>query len=237
MSERKIMKKTEEQYSDGTYKYLHNCYTCGAEEKALGKLKATKPLCHICKRLARVEGSRKAKEQRALNGYNNKWLTTLLGTTGNPTQEAVCEIFHYEPEGVLTYKETYHSRSLKGTVAGVYVTKGYRYVSVNSKRYLVHRLIWTYHNGNIPEGYVIDHKDRDTTHNAICNLRCISETHNKWNNNAKGYTKAKGKFRAQIKANGKEIPLGTFNTKEEASEAYLQAKKKYHVIVEYSNDS
>jgi hypothetical protein len=38
----------------------------------------------------------------------------------------------------------------------------------------LHRYVWEKFNGPIPEGYVIHHKDRDTTNNALENLECIT---------------------------------------------------------------
>ena len=54
---------------------------------------------------------------------------------------------------------------------------------------------------------------------------------NNFNRNAKGYTfnKQRQKYHAQIMVNGTQIFLGLFNTAEEAHEAYLTAKAKYHV--------
>jgi hypothetical protein len=76
----------------------------------------------------------------------------------------------------------------------------------------------------------LDHINRIKTDNRICNLRSVSSQQNKWNMNAKGCDFYKNKWRARIKANNKEIHLGTFNTEEEAHKAYLAAKKIYHVI-------
>jgi hypothetical protein len=51
-----------------------------------------------------------------------------------------------------------------------------------------------------------------------------------FNTNAKGYTKRKNKWIAQIKLDYKNIYLGSYNTEEEARQAYLLAKEKYHII-------
>ena len=37
----------------------------------------------------------------------------------------------------------------------------------------LHRYIWRYYNGEIPDGYHIHHKDKDKTNNEIDNLECI----------------------------------------------------------------
>jgi hypothetical protein len=58
--------------------------------------------------------------------------------------------------------------------------KGNRYykrtLSTNGKKTTVHlhREVWRYHNGVIPEGFVIDHKDRDRNNNDISNLRLVT---------------------------------------------------------------
>jgi len=40
----------------------------------------------------------------------------------------------------------------------------------------LHREIWRHHNGEIPEGHVIHHKDGDPTNNDIENLECLTPT-------------------------------------------------------------
>lgn len=43
------------------------------------------------------------------------------------------------------------------------------------KKYLNHRIIYFLHYGEIPEGFVIDHKDGDTFNNKLENLRAIPQ--------------------------------------------------------------
>lgn len=38
----------------------------------------------------------------------------------------------------------------------------------------IHRDIWQYHHGEIPNGYVIHHIDNNKAHNGICNLQCLT---------------------------------------------------------------
>ena len=47
--------------------------------------------------------------------------------------------------------------------------------------------------------------------------------------NPKGYYFANKKYKAQIKVGEKRIHLGTFNTTDEARDAYINAKKIYHI--------
>ena len=79
----------------------------------------------------------------------------------------------------------------------------------------------------------LDHINGVRDDNRIINLRSVTPQQNQWNRRtAKGYyfNKAEGKFRAKIYLNWKEIHLGYFDTEEEAKNAYLNAKEKYHII-------
>jgi hypothetical protein len=94
-----------------------------------------------------------------------------------------------------------------------------------------HHFAWFWVNGNI-EINQIDHINRNRADNRICNLRNVTQQVNQWNRNGKGYyyDKAAKKYRAKISLNTKNIYLGFYDTPEEAREAYLNAKQKYHVI-------
>jgi hypothetical protein len=79
----------------------------------------------------------------------------------------------------------------------------------------------------------IDHINRDRSDNRIKNLRSVTNQENQFNRKSvKGYCwdKTNNKWMSKIKKNGKTINLGRFNTEEEAKEAYLEAKKVYHII-------
>jgi hypothetical protein len=52
--------------------------------------------------------------------------------------------------------------------------EGYVLVSVGTKGQVrLHRILWEMVNGNLPDGYLIDHKDGNRSNNAIDNLRGI----------------------------------------------------------------
>ena len=84
-----------------------------------------------------------------------------------------------------------------------------------------------------PRNNVIDHINGIKTDDRISNLRNVTHQHNQFNTKCKGYSynKRSKKYQAQIGLNGKIKHLGSFDTKEEARQAYLEAKPKYHVIV------
>ena len=78
-----------------------------------------------------------------------------------------------------------------------------------------------------------DHINHNTLDNCWLNLRMVTNQQNHFNQkNPKGYhwDKQHKKYRAQIGLNGKTISLGYFCTITEAHNAYLQAKKIYHII-------
>ena len=117
--------------------------------------------------------------------------------------------------------------------------KGYKKVYIG-KNYQVHRVMYYIHN---PEWDIddsrrdnsIDHIDGDKQNNSIENLRVVTNAQNGWNNShtkCKGYywDKKNKKFKAHIKVNYKQIHLGCFDLESDARNAYLEAKKIYHII-------
>ena len=93
-----------------------------------------------------------------------------------------------------------------------------------------HQFAWYVKYNEVPP--IIDHINRDKLDNRIVNLRSITSQENSFNTNAKGYSynKKDKKYIAQIRLGGKSIYLGSFNTPEEATDAYINAKQIYHKI-------
>jgi hypothetical protein len=94
-----------------------------------------------------------------------------------------------------------------------------------------HHFAWYYVYNNV-DFDELDHINKNKSDNRILNLRISNRSQQNQNTNAKGYTlyKPNNKWQAQIYHNGKQIYLGRYNTEEEARDAYLQAKEKYHII-------
>lgn len=122
-----------------------------------------------------------------------------------------------------------NNKAMKGDIAGNIRKDGYITVKVETKRYYLHRLIWIYHNGEIPKNMQIDHIDGNPSNNKIENLQVL----NNRNNTLKGNRKKKGKvpfigvvltkennYQASIRNNGRRECLGTFSTPEDAAKAY-----------------
>lgn len=140
-------------------------------------------------------------------------------------RDEILETFDYG-EGVL-----YRKSPRKGAPAGPVTGKnrlGYVRVKLNSVIYLVHRLIWVLHFGEIPEGMFIDHINGRRDDNRPSNLRLVTHEQNQFNRGKysaantryKGVTKAKNRFRAMIVYKRKAHSLGSFLTEESAALAY-----------------
>lgn len=148
------------------------------------------------------------------------------------------ERFRYEPDVGFFFKKNYSARSTRREPLGCINPRGYRSIMISGKRYLAHRLAWFYTYGEWPRG-AIDHINGDPLDNRIGNLRDVPLSHNAQNqtrphsNNSTGHLgvrldKRNGVFRAFIRCGGREISLGAFATPEDASRAYISAKRAMH---------
>lgn len=107
---------------------------------------------------------------------------------------------------------------------------GYAY---NKKHGLMHRLICP-----PPEGFELDHINRNGFDNRRCNLRICTHQENMWNRrlrkNQHGYAGVKYRYDAshyvaKIRLpNGKDLYLGHADTAEAAAQLYAEAVRKYH---------
>ena len=144
------------------------------------------------------------------------------------------KLFVYLNGNILRYSDVAKGRLKKGwsEAEGSINNSGYVRVRLNGKYYKNHRIIAYAFLGldiNNPK-QIIDHIDKNRQNNNVNNLRIVSHQENLFNTNAKGYYRCGNKYQAYIKINNKQIHLGCFNTEEEARNAYLEAKKIYHII-------
>jgi hypothetical protein len=119
-------------------------------------------------------------------------------------------------------------------------SSGYYYIHVNGKSKSFHSVVYEYFNGPIPSGFEVDHKDNNRKNNNINNLQLLLAKNNSRkrlmnSNNTSGYTgvykdKKYNSFKSQIIVNNNYVYLGSFKTGEEAYQAYLDAKIRYHGI-------
>lgn len=151
---------------------------------------------------------------------------------------AVAAWFDYR-DGALYWKQRPSRKIMVGARAGSFDTHGYRQVGWCAKDYKEHHLVWAWHHGKWPADE-LDHMDCDHANNRIENLRESSSTMNKENLRAAQKNNlstgvlgvyippGRTRPRARIKVGYKQINLGTFDTVEEAHQAYLAAKRVLH---------
>ncbi|HCL4433144.1 TPA: HNH endonuclease [Salmonella enterica] len=148
------------------------------------------------------------------------------------------QIFMYcESTGLLTYKIK-RGKILPGNIAGTLTLNGYVTVGVDKKRYYAHRIIWEMHNGQIPDGYQVDHINGIRSDNRIDNLRIVMNRENSKNQKRKSTNKSgitgvswdtqTQRWRAHITVDGKMKSLGRYEDKLEALAVRKLAENKYN---------
>ena len=115
--------------------------------------------------------------------------------------------------------------------------------STGNKIVMLHNFIWELHNGPIPNGYRIDHIDRNPQNCRLENLRLADKSLNAYNtiNKKKSNTGVVGvsyiskenkyhadSWRAYINYQKKRIELGYFDKFEKALKKRLEAELKYY---------
>jgi hypothetical protein len=155
------------------------------------------------------------------------------------TAERLRELLNYDHEtGRFTRKaDAKKGKAKAGDPFGsLSKSTGYREGWVDGVKYLEHRLVWLYVTGEWPSGQV-DHINHVRDCNVFANLRDATNGQNQMNlASAKSHNKTgllgvsanKKGFKAEIRANGRRMHIGTYPTPEQASAAYQNAKKKLH---------
>lgn len=139
----------------------------------------------------------------------------------------------YNPETGLFTRRVTANGWLAGQIAGVQTRYGYVKVGLKGWKYFAHHLAWIYVHGSFPTSEV-DHINGDRTDNRIANLRCVDRATNCQNIRTPKSTNKLGLIGVtQYRAGGKTrfkatIVVGSYDTPEEAHEAYLRAKTVLH---------
>jgi HNH endonuclease len=147
------------------------------------------------------------------------------------TQAELKEHLHYDPEtGIFTRLKSIAHRVKIGDIAGcLHVGSGYVNIRVFGIHYKAHRLAWLYIHGINPCND-IDHINGNRSDNRIINLRDVTRSVNK-QNTRKCSSNNKSGFLGVRSTNGKFVALitiGTYDTPEEAHQAYLNVKRIIH---------
>lgn len=155
-------------------------------------------------------------------------------------RDVLLELFEYKDGCLyrLGFSSWYGPKKLIGQKVGRIRKDGRMDTTIRDKPYLIHRLIWIWHNGYIPFGYEVDHIDKNPLNNKIENLRLSSKRENLMNNKrcktsfpGVYFINGKKPWAAKIYYNGSLINIGSFFTLEEAVEARRKAKRDFGIEV------
>jgi hypothetical protein len=146
------------------------------------------------------------------------------------TYEEVRALFDYDAaRGCLTWKSRRHKAKAGDRAGSLHKPTGYVHVHTLGRVHKVHRLIYLWHHGSLPE--FIDHIDHDRSNNRIENLRPATRKENQANRVKRKRPTAsiwKGvywshtskKWAAQIRIADKLTYLGVFAQECDAAQAY-----------------
>jgi hypothetical protein len=150
------------------------------------------------------------------------------------------ELFNYDPDTGKLFWKIQPSHAVKhGEEAGSLSSVGYIDVRFKGRLYKAHRIIWDMMNPDdkLTPSDEIDHINHIRTDNRINNLSKVRHRDNAKNqsmrlDNNSGvtgvhYDRQNRKWRARIKASGRTICLGRYDTLEEAALARRQAEVTY----------
>lgn len=158
------------------------------------------------------------------------------------TQAQLWDLFDYCEKGYLVRKKSGQGPSNKaGSIVGYipkFKTRNNRYVTtaINKQHYCVHKLIYMYHHGYMPEQ--LDHINRDTLDNRIENLREATSSENAQNrklfaNNSSGakgvsWSERNKAWFVYVNVKKRRKNVGYFRDFELAHLVAIEAREKYH---------
>jgi hypothetical protein len=189
-----------------------------------------------------MHGEWPAKQIDHLNGDRcDNRITNLCEASNNESlqnlsAERLRGLLYYNPLTGEFMRIRRRGRTKIGERPGHTDEHGYSQIFVDGFRYKAHRLAWLYVHGVFPVGF-IDHINGNKSDNRIANLRDadalinVQNLHGPKGRNASGFlgvSRKRDRWRASIRANGKQLNLGSFDTPELAYESYVRAKRELH---------
>lgn len=157
--------------------------------------------------------------------------------TKTVTHKRLVEFLDYNPEtGVFTWRHRPHTtKPFPGSIS----PRGELLIGIDGRRYSAHRLAWLYIHGSWPDGVIIP-LDGDYLNLRLSNLshetrqqasrRRTKRLDSKSGLRGVSWSALPKRWVAQITVDGKHIPLGIFDLKEDASAAYETARLKLYGV-------
>lgn len=136
-----------------------------------------------CKSCAAEQAAARYDKTKTFVGHNQVNLPI-------PSQEWLKDNYDYHIDGGLTRLKPRGNQKAGSTCFGKKEKNGYMRMPINYDMFVIHRVIWKWHNGDEPE--FIDHINGNRSDNRIENLRSCSKSDNRHNsgmnkNNTSGY--------------------------------------------------
>ena len=115
-----------------------------------------------------------AKANEAVRLYNSGLSHSQIAKIMNCSRQSIHDMCRLRPDYIPRTKTPAECQYFNG-VKYTKRNNGY-FLSTQKKRQLMHRDVWEYHNGKIPESYDIHHIDHNRANNNIENLQMLSKS-------------------------------------------------------------
>ena len=152
------------------------------------------------------------------------------------TKEDWLKIVSYDPEtGIFRWLIRVRSTLPAGSRAGTVRKDGYRLILHKGEHVYEHRLAWAIMTGEeLMEdefrgkrpGLQLDHINRDRSDNRWVNLRIATRQQNQGNRVVKGYFNHRGRWRVNVRKDGKFLSYASFKTEAEAAVAAQELRRQ-----------
>jgi hypothetical protein len=144
------------------------------------------------------------------------------------SQGELKQYLHYEPDTGEFYWLVDTQNTKAGSLAGGKNALGYWQIGLLGRRLLGHRLAWLFMYGYMPK--YLDHKNGKPWDNRISNLRECNQQQNLLNSDQlkRGVEKHGRKWRARVGCREFRVEIGSYDTEQEAQEAYNSYVTQVH---------